>query len=264
SGVRLPVLTQRLAYLGIHQWRARPERKQTALTVGRAVDAAAADWAIALRPATLWKAIRHEDVRRTLRDFWWKAMHGALRVGAFWDKIPGYEHRAQCMHCGVPESLEHILLECDAPGQSEIWRAATEVLSRKGVVVPRLTFGALLAAPALTAPGSEPRNTVGRTRLLRILLTESCHLVWKIRCERVIGREGDPEQYHSVAEIRRRWINAVQQRLELDKALARPASAKRKLTRQRVLKTWGGVLHDEEALPDDWIYSKGVLVGRPS
>lgn len=260
SGVRLPVLTQRLAYLGIRQWTPRPERKRTVLNLERAVEAVAADWGLVLRPANLWQAIRKDDVRRTMRDFWWKALHGALRIGEFWDKIPGYEHRATCSHCGVQESLEHILLECGAPGQAEIWRAADDLLSRKGIKMPKLSYGALLASPALEAPGKE----AGSTRVLRILLTESCHLVWKIRCERVIGRDGDPEQYHSPTEIRRRWMAAVQQRLELDRALVRPVVVRGRLTRRRVLMTWAGLLQDEGALPEDWIHNKGVLVGRPS
>ncbi|KAJ6482673.1 hypothetical protein C8R45DRAFT_831025 [Mycena sanguinolenta] len=33
------------------------------------------------------------------------------------------------------------------------------------------------------------------------------------------------------------------------------------LRRQLVLDTWSGTLADEDSLPDDWINTKGVLVG---
>ncbi|EIW62451.1 uncharacterized protein TRAVEDRAFT_114846 [Trametes versicolor FP-101664 SS1] len=264
EGVRLPVLTQKLAYLGVRQWRPRQDRRKTALTIGRVIETVAADWSLSLSAAQLWKALRRDDVRRTLRDFWWKALHGALRVGAYWDKIPGYEQRASCSHCGVSESLEHILVDCDAPGQREIWQSVNAMLDARAIRVPQLTYGSILAAPALLAPGKNSTARAGETRFLRILLTESCHLVWKLRCERVIGREGDPEKYHSVSEIRRRWLNAMQQRLDLDRALAKPAYKKGSISKKLILSTWAGTLRDEGALPSDWIYYKGVLVGKPS
>ncbi|EIW55529.1 uncharacterized protein TRAVEDRAFT_100706, partial [Trametes versicolor FP-101664 SS1] len=259
EGVRLPILTQKLAYLGIRQWKPRQERRRSALTVGQVVEAVAADWSLALSPSQIWLAIRRDDIRRTLRDFWWKALHGALRIGKYWDNIPGYEGRATCSHCGVQESLEHILVDCDAPGRGEIWSSVSTLLAAKGIEVPGLSIGTILAAPALSAAGKNARTQAGKNRLLRILLTESCHLVWKLRCERVIGREGDPSQYHSVPEIRRRWLNTVQQRLEMDRALAK--QSKGKITKSLVLETWAGLLHDEGAVPENWIYYKGVLVG---
>jgi hypothetical protein len=37
------------------------------------------------------------------------------------------------------------------------------------------------------------------------------------------------------------------------------------IKKQLVLNTWSGTLLDEDSLPDDWIKSKGVLVGiRPA
>ncbi|KAJ7501543.1 hypothetical protein B0H11DRAFT_1713398, partial [Mycena galericulata] len=51
------------------------------------------------------------------------------------------------------------------------------------------------------------------TRLYTIIITESLHIIWKLRCERVIGRKGDPM---SEQEIHNRWIHAINEQIEID------------------------------------------------
>jgi hypothetical protein len=43
-----------------------------------------------------------------------------FKVGDIWYHIDTHEIRGQCHSCGVPETLEHIALECDASGQKLI------------------------------------------------------------------------------------------------------------------------------------------------
>lgn len=263
-GCKLSTLTQRLAYRAIKLWKTTTPRRQTRLISEQMEATLREEWNVDLKPGTVWKGIRHNDTRRSLRDFWWKALHGTLKIGKYWDNIPGYEQRASCTHCDVPETLEHIWTECDAPGPAEIWDGAHDLLRRANVEVPHLSFAALLATPVLTIKNSRGRPSTARTRLLRIILTESCHLIWKIRCERVIGREGDPNQYHSTPEIRRRWLHAINRRLAMDQALTSPALRRKAVPRTLVCDTWQGLLVDERALPNDWINHKGVLVGKPT
>ena len=75
--------------------------------------------------------LRHRDIRRPVTDFLWRTMHGALRVGSFWTKIPGHEDRAVCAHCDELESIDHILFHCKAEGQATVWRAAKDLWARK-------------------------------------------------------------------------------------------------------------------------------------
>ncbi|KAK7006810.1 hypothetical protein R3P38DRAFT_2555121, partial [Favolaschia claudopus] len=81
--------------------------------------------------------------------------------------------------------------------------------------------------------------------------------IWNIRNERVLGG-----QTHTEAEIHNRWVGLLNAELKRDQLLTdkiRFGSLSRK--RQLVLETWSGVLHDEDALPEDWINCKGALVG---
>jgi len=50
----------------------------------------------------------------------------------------------------------------------------------------------------------------GNTRLLQILISESAHLIWVLRCERIQGKT------HSDDEIRTRWLRKINERLTCD------------------------------------------------
>ncbi|KAF6746130.1 hypothetical protein DFP72DRAFT_823459, partial [Ephemerocybe angulata] len=52
-----------------------------------------------------------------------------------------------------------------------------------------------------------------------IIISESAHLIWCLRCEWRIGREGKLDCLHTEAEITGRWRAVVNRRLRLDWAL---------------------------------------------
>ncbi|KAJ7877250.1 hypothetical protein B0H14DRAFT_2342426 [Mycena olivaceomarginata] len=79
----------------------------------------------------IWFSIRDKDMTRKIRNFMWKCLHQADKCGTHWRNIPGFEHWATCAHCHVDETKEHILLECNAPGQSVIWKLCRELWQKK-------------------------------------------------------------------------------------------------------------------------------------
>ncbi|KAI0349351.1 RnaseH-domain-containing protein [Trametes cingulata] len=263
EGVKLTCLTQRLAYKCILDSRGHTPRKATENIISQIQASIATDWNTNPTAAAIWKGIRQLDVRRTLRDFWWKALHGALRTGQYWANIPGYEQRETCGYCGESETLEHILLECRAPGQRLVWQLTKAVLRARKITIPDLTIGSLLAAPILSLQGLDNQKCPAKDRLIRILLTESTHLIWKIRCERVIDIDFNPATQHSRREITNRWSDMINKRLQLDQALVSERLGRHKLTKQLVLNTWYGTIEDYQRLPDDWTRLTGVLVGIP-
>ncbi|KAJ7699515.1 hypothetical protein B0H17DRAFT_926241 [Mycena rosella] len=56
------------------------------------------------------------------------------------------------------------------------------------------------------------KGDAGTARLFRILVSESAHLIWCLKCERVI-QEKDPA---SNQETKNRWLKLMNNRLELD------------------------------------------------
>jgi ribonuclease HI len=86
------------------------------------------------------------------------------------------------------------------------------------------------------------------------------YLIWKLRCECVIGRNSEPP---TANEIHNRWVHTINERLEIDKNLTNELKFGKQyiLPRKLVLDTWRGTLHAEKDLPRDWLKKAEVLVG---
>ncbi|KAK0442639.1 hypothetical protein EV421DRAFT_1808158 [Armillaria borealis] len=190
------------------------------------------------------------------------AIHNAYKCGRYWENIPSYEHRGRCAVCNAEDSLEHVLLECNIPGQRLIWELAQELWEMKHPTWPRLTYGKILGCSTADLRDEKKNVLHGLTRLYRILITESAYLIWCLRCERKISRNDEPERWHTQQEIRNRWIKQINTRLILDCAMANAKRyGKKALEEDTVLQTWHNTLQNEDSLPDNWVREPGVLVG---
>jgi len=96
------------------------------------------------------------------------------------------------------------------------------------------------------------------SRLLQILISESAHLIWVLRCERVIQGKRHPTR-----EIKARWllVRIIDTRLTNNKITATKVKQKGRF-HHLVENTWEQVLTKGGDIPKDWIYSSEVLVGR--
>ena len=119
-----------------------------------------------------------------------------------------------------------------------------------------VSMGAIMACAA-----TKKRNA-GESRLFRILISESAHLIWRLRCERVINEQPP----FSDREVKNRWLKTINMRLRLDRLLTNKNKyGRRAFDPNSVKTTWCKVLKDEANLPKDWHIVKngenGVLVG---
>ena len=196
---------------------------------------------------------QHKDVSRSIRFFLWMLIHDGYKVGRYWERIPGHEFKGTCSRCGIAESMKHILTECELPGQEEVWELASEIWHKKtGEDLPKPTTGQVMACAAIK------RRDAGTTRFFRILVSESAHLIWRLRCERVIQQKPPA----SLREIQNRWLRSINNRLGIDCALVNEKKyGKKAVKKSLVLKTWSKVLQNENILPTDWTREVGVLVG---
>jgi hypothetical protein len=80
---------------------------------------------------TIWRSIHSVTLQRLTCEFLWKCKHNTFRVGDFWYHIETLEIYGRCHAFGVPETLEHIALECDASGQKLIWGPTRRLWSKK-------------------------------------------------------------------------------------------------------------------------------------
>jgi len=116
----------------------------------------------------------------------------------------------------------------------------------------------------LAAYQSEEGNhkLTGANRLYAILISESAHLIWRIRCKWKISDGAEPDKILSGDAVRTMWLGTINRRLQMemlqtDKYCYRSKALKSTL----VEKTWWGVLQNQELLNDDWLKGIGVLVG---
>ncbi|KAK0431226.1 hypothetical protein EV421DRAFT_1720723, partial [Armillaria borealis] len=196
--------------------------------------------------------------------FVWKSIHGAFKLGDFWDRLgPEYAGRVNCPKCGVQETMEHILLECQIIGQELIWKLTEELWMKKHNKWYKPTLGLILGSLLVVTKDNKGKRHTSVTRLYRIIISEAAHLIWKICCQRRIARGDDvPEKWHKEDEICNVWFKIINQRLTLDWLAANPRKYSIKATKKTiVLKMWSGVLENEILLPEDWIHQRRVLVG---
>ena len=257
SGLRLTTLTQAKAYAFIASRNRPPRPRKVDLLLDQIRDSVETVNGHSVTNRSIWKGCRNIDIRRPIQTFLFKAVNGALRVGDFWNNIPTFEHRARCASCNSPESLEHILLECSHPTVAQIWTLAKTFWPSPTPPWPDTSLGTLLGCGsiALPSPEDQPRGK-GPSRLLRIVLSESLHLIWVLRCERVI--QGTQ---HTPMAVETRWKNKIYQRIAIDRYIASTHPSK-DLSRSLVYQTWTTAL--QKIIPDldpDWVVKDEVLVG---
>ncbi|KAJ7615152.1 hypothetical protein DFH06DRAFT_919230, partial [Mycena polygramma] len=265
-GVKLNSITQSLAYRIIRaQNMDRPkhqellDRRDTTKNIVYAQDAAMDNEGNVPTIAQIWKSIRHKDFSRSIREFLWKVIHEGYILGDKWKNFQGFEDRGPCKKCGVPESMEHILVQCDAAGQDAVWKLVSDLWKRRtGARLNKPLVGEIMACGLIKKGNSPGKTDAGTTRLYRIVISESAHLIWRLRNERVINGKDPPSE----TEIQNRWEHSLNIRISLDCLLTNKAKyGSKAIKKSLVLRTWSGILQNEDRLPADWTRETGVLVG---
>jgi hypothetical protein len=164
--------------------------------------------------------------------------------------------------------MEHILIHCLEAPVNTIWQMARNFWPHSPNLWPHLDIGTLLGCGSIHLP-PEPtqhenqpelppqrrRNHRGASRLLQILLSESLHLIWVLRCERVIQ-----EKTHSTNEIQNRWLRAINARLTDDRVIA--TKVKRDKSFPTLAKaTWKPALAVNGKTPNNWPHTSEVFSG---
>ncbi|KIJ06161.1 hypothetical protein PAXINDRAFT_92421 [Paxillus involutus ATCC 200175] len=266
-GIQLKAGSQRLFYKGIQSFREKkPIPRRTTIQLAKTKYAVCEINGSTPVAGQIWKSVQDRMLSKAIRGFLWKSLHEGYKIGEYWDRITNLERRGRCHLCGETETMEHILLECDESLASQtIWGLAECLWRKRETYWPEIRFGTILGCNLINFTDNKNRKQRGKSRLFTILMSESAHLIWKLRCERAIKLEGDTSKFHTREEIQNRWIFAMNSRLKMDMLLTdRARYGKKAIPQKTVLQTWSGVLLDEDNLPDNWIWQSGVLVGITS
>jgi len=264
TGIRLSCATQSTLYQGIMNRKKGELRAASNYNLG--MTQACVEELTGKSPThdKIWNSIRNKVFPPRIRAFIWKAMHGAYKCGKYWRNIPTCEERGLCQVCDrVEESMEHVLTECPATGQAKIWKLAEELWTLRGLPWTTPKFGTILGC-GLAAYQSEEgnRELTGANRLYAILISESAHLIWRIRCKWKISEGAEPDKILSDDAVRTMWLKTINRRLQIEMLQTdKYRYGSKALKSTLVEKTWWGVLQNQELLNDDWLKGTGVLVG---
>ncbi|EJD46004.1 hypothetical protein AURDEDRAFT_33739, partial [Auricularia subglabra TFB-10046 SS5] len=161
----------------------------------------------------IWESLNHKDIPKNVYAFLWKGIHGAHKVGDYFEKMPEpWKSKGRCPSCQITESMEHILFECPDSHHEIIWHLTQTILSRKEVEL-EINIGLVWGCACIRLPHD------GSERLARILIAESAFLIWKLRCEKWVGHAGDPDWRLSASQAGERWKSMLGTRAARDARL---------------------------------------------
>ena len=186
-------------------------------------------------------------------------MHDTMRVGYYWDHIPNCEIFGECPLCKAPETLQHILLECNAPERKLIFQLTENLWRLKYNDWPSLSWGLVLGCNLVRFTTASGQPIPQKDCLFSLLISIAWQTIWNMRVDR---RLTNPGKVISRSEAHNIWLKTVNRTLRRDCILTDQARfGALSINTDMVLKTWSGLLLDEDSLPDNWIHEKGVLVG---
>ncbi|KAI0360309.1 hypothetical protein OH77DRAFT_1393583 [Trametes cingulata] len=264
TGAKLAAMTQKLAYRAIRLRKKqleplRPSTEKTMAAVRN--DIRETYGRTTVTSEEVWTSARTPHVTRECRQFVWKTLHDAFMIGKHWMKpsmSDELRERAMCKKCGTVESMDHILLKCEATGRRKIWEMLKALWARTGKEWKEPTLGAVTAPACRRMMSTEGRRLTNLENLWTVLLTEATYLIWKLRCERVIQNGG---QEFTEAEVENRWYALLGHRLDLDRRSAARHLGKRALKPEDVEAMWLPVIEHGSYLVPGWATNGGVLVG---
>ena len=128
-------------------------------------------------------------------------LHDGYKVSHFWDKVEGLKEHRLCTVCGVHDTMQHIMSQCRASGQEQIWNLASQLWWKKDNQDLQPTIGQIylyvLPNPNSTLTSANEmtenqRTNFGKQRLRTIISLESAYLIWKMQNDRVINGKDPP------------------------------------------------------------------------
>ncbi|KAI0746606.1 hypothetical protein C8Q80DRAFT_1271475 [Daedaleopsis nitida] len=263
TGCKLSRMTQSLAYRIIRKEKegSLQARRATEMNVAKILTEIKSCFGVDISEVALWGSIRRREFSRECRQFMWMVIHDGYMVGSKWlqeNMSDESQARASCKRCDVIETMEHILFDCTAYGRGTVWELLEETweLTKKSWVEP--CWGNTLGAGCAVFPKGNGKRDSETEALWMTLVSESMYIIWKLRCERVIQRDGEE---FSIREVENRWYATIDQRLGLERKVAAMAIKKRARLMAKVEKKWEPVLVDPDNLPSGVTMTMGVLVG---
>jgi hypothetical protein len=154
--------------------------------------------------------------------------------------------RQHCNVCGDTESMPHILTQCESAPVQLIWNACEELLAARPHQMTRYLsrhHPGLRHDHCPPPQNDDTEHSQTARGLLQILISESAHLIWVLRCERAMQNKS-----HTAQEARARWLRQINIRLTDDKII--PTKVKRDKASTRLVKDLGAAPSERYGTPN--------------
>ncbi|KAG6808532.1 hypothetical protein H0H92_003820 [Tricholoma furcatifolium] len=254
NGMSLWHTSQKIVYAGMLERTSTPNRRKAAINLERMREAIAATTGSLPMDARLWRSLQNKILTKETRAFLWRVIQNTYKLGEFWERIENYERRGICPACDTTETMEHILTECQASGQEEIWALVGELCTIRGIRWSKPTFGETLGSQMLSPTFTKGKMTAAGRRMYAITVSESARLIWKIRCEWRISRDSDPTRRLGPEEIRAKWRFTMYRRIRLDCLATKPTKSRSEIPIEArlVQDTWQNILKEDTEPHKAW------------
>ncbi|KAJ7437887.1 hypothetical protein B0H11DRAFT_1753262 [Mycena galericulata] len=211
-GIQLKAGTQRSFTKIIQSIREKPTRKSPENHLDRIRVCIAEQFKFQPMDNAIWSSIRSTNIHRLTRNFLCKCIHDIYHVGAFWERVPSLKILARCSAYHIPESMEHIMLECEAPGQQQVWRSTQTVWQLRYTAWPKLNWGLLLGCGLARFKSTKGTSIPAKHRIFTIIISTSMCLLWNLRNEWLFETHTCPSEL----EIHNHWVYAINAALKQD------------------------------------------------
>lgn len=236
TGIRLTNMTQKLAYETIKR------RNEKELTSKEKIKETITETQEELermsktRPTekAIWEGLS-KDIDTKVGDFIWKKIHDRVKCGKYFQNIPNMGDRQWC-ECGMEESVNHILLECNRQRTKHVWESIKEhwmSMTDKPWIEP--TGNIINGLGALSITSQEGKNIESElTMRYKIFVSKAIWIIWKARNERIFE-----EKIIQPELIVSKWKEEIRNHIKIEFARIKFLPyTKREDTYEKFKKTW--------------------------
>lgn len=187
----------------------------------------------------VWKSISKLEPKK-FQDFVWKSMHGRIKCGRFFLKIPTMIDRAHC-ECGELDSEEHIIFECSINHCVETWNSVKGLWKKSTEnrwTDPDISIVRGLGAISLLGQKDKEKVGKGQIELYRTLVSLTTWGLWKNRNMRIFQ-----EVRMDLESSTEKWTNEIKNQILIEKECItlEPWNKRSKMTNQ-LQKKWHGLI----------------------
>ena len=187
DGACLREITQKIAYrLACDRKATTPGGYFTEINIKKASDAISELNKTETTSEQIWEGLKKACMPR-IADFLWKILHGRIRCGSWFSKIPGWEDKQYCS-CGAIEEIEHIIFNCPDAKTEGLWTLISELwtsITNKEFIKPNM--GMLMGIGAFKVKIDGDYNKY-ISQLYLELITLAAWSIWRNRNNRVFNK----------------------------------------------------------------------------